>query len=229
MNWCASVAGCRSRSRWSAPCCGESRRRIGATCSDCSGGRTWRRSGRNFLEPHADLSARHPGQRRSAGRRTPARAYLALAVMLEDMPAAPALFSKRSGTWTKAEALETAEQFVEPLAGAARWGDGGIRLHDLQLDYVRAQSRTGGAGTDPRRRAAVGARDRAGTPRQFASQMVGRLLPYRISRRSGSSSTSSPLARRRHGCGRCVPRFILPAQRSAHAGRPLAMRSLAWR
>ena len=101
--------------------------------------------------------------------------YLALAVLLEDMSAAPLL---QQTLWRAEEgdALETAEKFIS-LSLAQRQGDG-IRLHDLQLDYLRAQcpdrealSVIHGA---MRLSANVVARD----PAQFASQMVGRLLPY---------------------------------------------------
>jgi len=139
--------------------------------------------------------------------------YLALAVMLEDMPIAPAIQQTLWGA-DEMDALETAEQFVSlsvaqreaqqdgtqqddtqqdgdadsirlpqsvmpAQAGIQPSGNSGsIRLHDLQLDYVRAQY--------PDRQALdlihgamhlsshVIERD----PSQFASQMVGRLLPH---------------------------------------------------
>ena len=104
--------------------------------------------------------------------------YLALAVLLEDMPAAPAVQQTLWGV-DQGDALETAEQFVS-LSLAQRDDDsGGIRLHDLQLDYVRAQH--------PDRDAlglihgAVGLASNviAGDPSQFASQVIGRLLAHR--------------------------------------------------
>ena len=103
--------------------------------------------------------------------------YLALAVLLGDIPIHPVI---QRTLWEvdKWEALDTTEKFVS-LSLAQRDGEtGSIRLHDLQLDYVRAQY--------PDREALdlihgalrlslhVVERD----PEQFASQMVGRLLPY---------------------------------------------------
>jgi hypothetical protein len=67
-----------------------------------------------------------------------AQRYLALAVMLEDMAVAAPV---QQTLWNvdEGEALETAERFVS-LSLAQRDGESGsIRLHDLQLDYVRAQ------------------------------------------------------------------------------------------
>ena len=103
--------------------------------------------------------------------------YLALAVLLEDMPVHPVI---QQVLWDAEEldCLETAEQFVS-LSLAQRDEDtGGIRLHDLQLDYIRAQhpdreslELIHGA---VRLSSNVIARD-AG---QFVSQLIGRLLPY---------------------------------------------------
>jgi hypothetical protein len=63
--------------------------------------------------------------------------YLALAVVLEDMPIHPVIQRALWGV-SESDALETAEQFVD-LSLAQRDGDG-IRLHDLQLDYVRTRT-----------------------------------------------------------------------------------------
>jgi hypothetical protein len=67
-----------------------------------------------------------------------AQRYLTLAVLLEDMPVPPVV---QQTLWNvdEGEALETAQRLVS-LSLAQRDGDSGaIRLHDLQLDYVRAQ------------------------------------------------------------------------------------------
>jgi hypothetical protein len=126
--------------------------------------------------PHADLlravqvsvDALEPAAR---------QCYLALAVLLDDMPAAPyvqgALWNMNDGA-----TLETAEQFVSLSLAQREAESGGIRLHDLQLDYVRAQYPDreaieliqGGM----RLSSHVIERD----PGQFASQLVGRLLPH---------------------------------------------------
>jgi WD40 repeat protein len=104
--------------------------------------------------------------------------YLALAVLLEDMPAHHTI---QQTLWNvdEGEALETAEQFVS-LSLAQRDGDSGaIRLHDLQLDYVRKQypNREALALIPEAMRLSVHVIAKDGS--QFTSQMVGRLLPYR--------------------------------------------------
>src|ERR1022692_2338045 len=107
-----------------------------------------------------------------------AQRYLALAVMLEDMAVAPA--GQRT-LWNVAEAdaLETADRFVG-LSLAQRDASGeGIRLHDLQLDYVRAQYPNPDALELIRWAVRLSANVIEKDPRQFASQLVGRLLPYR--------------------------------------------------
>src|ERR1017187_3016673 len=106
-----------------------------------------------------------------------AQRYLALAVMLEDMAVAPAV---QQTLWNvdEAEALETADRFVG-LSLAQRDAAGeGIRLHDLQLDYVRAQYPNPEALELIRGAVRLSAHVIDKDPRQFASQVVGRLLPY---------------------------------------------------
>ena len=126
--------------------------------------------------PHTDLL--RATQVSVDGLDTKARGrYLALAVLLEDMPINSAIQQTLWGV-DESGALETVEQFVS-LSLAQRDGDtGNARLHDLQLDYVRAQY--------PDRQALelihgamrlsfhVIERD----PGQFASQIVGRLLTH---------------------------------------------------
>jgi hypothetical protein len=107
-----------------------------------------------------------------------AQRYLALAVMLEDMAVAPAV---QQTLWNvdEAEALETADRFVGlSLAQRDAAGDG-IRLHDLQLDYVRAQYPDPEALELIRGAVRLSAHVIEKDPPQFASQVVGRLLPYR--------------------------------------------------
>jgi WD40 repeat protein len=107
--------------------------------------------------------------------------YKALAVLLEDMPAPlPVLETLWNATEAEARRISrhlvdrSLAQFEVKPKGA---GDA-IRLHDLQLDYIRAQwpdrealSLVHGA---VRLSAHVISRD----PAQFASQVVGRLLPH---------------------------------------------------
>jgi NB-ARC domain/TIR domain len=103
--------------------------------------------------------------------------YLALAVLLEDTAAAP-LVQQCLWRVDEGEALEIAELFVGLSLAQRDAASGGIRLHDLQLDYVRAQY--------PERQALelihgairLSAHIIERDPAQFASQLVGRLLPY---------------------------------------------------
>jgi hypothetical protein len=104
--------------------------------------------------------------------------YLALAVLLEDMPIHPTI---QQVLWNadEGDCLETADQFVS-LSLAQRDEDGGgIRLHDLQYDYIRAQygdrERLKLIHGAVRLSSHVIARD----PWQFVSQLVGRLLAYK--------------------------------------------------
>jgi WD40 repeat protein len=107
-----------------------------------------------------------------------AQRYLALAVMLEDMAVAAAV---QQTLWNvdEAEALETVGRFVGlSLAQRDASGDG-IRLHDLQLDYVRAQYPNPEALELIRGAVRLSAHVIEKDPRQFASQVVGRLLAHR--------------------------------------------------
>ncbi len=103
--------------------------------------------------------------------------YVALAVLPEDTPVSAKIQQHVWGV-DEGEALETAEQFVSlSLAQRDQW-EGNIKLHDLQLDYIRKQH------PDPdvlsllqgavRLSSNVIAKD----PDQFTSQIVGRLLLY---------------------------------------------------
>jgi WD40 repeat protein len=106
-----------------------------------------------------------------------AQRYLALAVMLEDMAVAPAV---QRTLWNvdQANAIETAERFVG-LSLAQRDGDdGSIRLHDLQLDYVRSQYPDRGALDLIHSAVRLSLHVLKNDARQFASQIIGRLLPH---------------------------------------------------
>jgi WD40 repeat protein len=103
--------------------------------------------------------------------------YVQLAVLLEHMPAPPAILQSLWGV-DEAEALETADRLTG-LSLAQRDGDcGGIRLHDLQLDYVRAQYPDREALDLIRGAVRLSSHVIEKDPSQFASQIVGRLLPY---------------------------------------------------
>jgi hypothetical protein len=104
--------------------------------------------------------------------------YLALAVLLEDMAAA---LQVQQCIWgvDDAEAAEIAEQFVSLSLAQRDQPEGSIRLHDLQLDYVRAQYPQGDTEALELIHGAIRLSSNviANDPGQFASQMVGRLMP----------------------------------------------------
>ena len=104
--------------------------------------------------------------------------YFALAVLLEDMAAAPAV---QQTLWNvgEAEALETAERLVGLSLAQRDAASGGIRLHDPQLDYVRAQFADREALDLIHGAVRLSAHVIERDPRQFASQVAGRLLPWR--------------------------------------------------
>jgi WD40 repeat protein len=123
------------------------------------------------------------------------RHYLALAVLPDDMPAPPAVQQTLWGV-TAGEALETAEQFVS-LSLAQQDADGrGIRLHDLQLDWVRAQPPDRAALELIHEALRLSSRVIERDPSQFAPQLVGRLLPYcdtpAIGRFTGEIAATAP-------------------------------------
>jgi WD40 repeat protein len=103
--------------------------------------------------------------------------YKSLAVLLEDMPA-PLPVLETLWNASESEALRTSKLLVDRSL-AQRDDDGNsIRLHDLQLDYVQAQYADRKAldliHGAVRLSSSVIRRD----PAQFASQLVGRLLPH---------------------------------------------------
>src|SRR5271157_2027485 len=102
--------------------------------------------------------------------------YLALAVLLEEMAAAPPVQQCLWGV-DENQAAETAEQFVSLSLAQRDQPEGSIRLHDLQLDYVRAQypDRQSRDLIHDALRLSYHVIER--DPGQFASQMMGRLLP----------------------------------------------------
>jgi WD40 repeat protein len=101
--------------------------------------------------------------------------YLALAVMLEDMPVHPAIQRALWGA-DESECVESAEQFVSLSLAHRDEPTGGIRLHDLQLDFVRALWPDKNALELIKGAMRLSAHVIEKDPLQFASQMVGRLL-----------------------------------------------------
>jgi hypothetical protein len=134
--------------------------------------------------------------------------YLALAVMPENMALHPAIQQVLWGA-DESDALETAEQFVSGSL-AVRVGEG-IRLHDLQLDYVRAQYSDRAALDLIHGAVLLSAHVIEADPWQFASQMIGRLLPHRglphVTQFVGAVARSARKPGRRCGSpSRCTPR-----------------------
>jgi hypothetical protein len=101
--------------------------------------------------------------------------YRELAVLLEDMPAA---LPVRQTLWgsDEAEARKFSRHFVD--RSLATQDDGGIRLHDLQLDFVRALYSDKDALELIHGAIRLSAHVIGKDPRQFASQMVDRLLAH---------------------------------------------------
>jgi len=103
--------------------------------------------------------------------------YCKLAVLLEDMPA-PLPILQTLWNCDDAEARRIARRLADRSL-AQRDGESGIRLHDLQLDYVRARY------PGPEALALIYSAVRLSShviekdSHQFASQVLGRLLPYR--------------------------------------------------
>jgi WD40 repeat protein len=127
-----------------------------------------------FPEPHTTLF-RAIQSSVDALEETARQRYLQLAVLLEDMAAPPQVQQCIWGV-AETEAAETAEQFIGLSLAQRDQPEGSIRLHDLQLDYVRghfpdkeALELIHGA---VRLSSNVIEKDRD----LFASQMVGRLL-----------------------------------------------------
>jgi hypothetical protein len=103
--------------------------------------------------------------------------YRALAVLLEDMAAAQQVQQCIWGV-DESEAAETAEQFVALSLGQRDQPEGSIRLHDLQLDYVRAQFPDKEALDLIHGAMRLSSNVIANDASQFAPQMVGRLVSY---------------------------------------------------
>jgi len=77
------------------------------------------------------------------------------------------------------QSLETAEQLIGLSLAQRDERTGGIRLHDLQLDYARAQHAEQESLELIRGAVQLSAHVIQKDPPQFASQVLGRLLPHR--------------------------------------------------
>jgi WD40 repeat protein len=104
--------------------------------------------------------------------------YLALAVMPQEMTLHPVI---QQTLWNldDGQALETAEQFIDLSLAQRDTTSEGIRLHDLQFDYVRTQYAHANALEVIHGAVRLSAHVIGNDPRQFASQVLGRLLPLR--------------------------------------------------
>jgi len=103
--------------------------------------------------------------------------YKELAVLLEDMPAPPPILQM---LWNvdRDEAVRIARLLIDRSLAQLDNASKGIRLHDLQLDYVRAQFEDREALNLIRAAIRLSAHVITRYPDQFSSQMVGRLLPH---------------------------------------------------
>jgi WD40 repeat protein len=107
--------------------------------------------------------------------------YGKLAVLLDDMPA-PLPVLQTLWNVEEREARRIGRLLLDRSLAQRNEkpdGDTGIRLHDLQLDYVRARYPDRNALELIRSAVRLSAHVIEKDPQQFASQMVGRLLPYR--------------------------------------------------
>lgn len=103
--------------------------------------------------------------------------YKELAVLLEDM-VAPLPILETLWNVSEAEARRISRHFVDRSLAQSHGAKESIRLHDLQLDYVRAQYRDKEALELIRGAVRLSSSVIAKDPAQFASQMVGRLKSY---------------------------------------------------
>jgi WD40 repeat protein len=103
--------------------------------------------------------------------------YIALGVLLEEMAAAPQVQQCIWGV-DENKAAEIAEEFVGLSLAQRDQSEGSIRLHDLQLDYLRARHPDKKALDLIHGAIRLSSHVIEGDPAQFASQMIGRLLSY---------------------------------------------------
>lgn len=105
--------------------------------------------------------------------------YKALAVLLEDM-AAPLPILETLWNVDTAEARRISRSLVDRSLAQRNGADESIRVHDLQLDYVRAQYSDKEALELIRGAVRLSSSVTARGPDQFASQLVRRLLPHQV-------------------------------------------------
>jgi len=103
--------------------------------------------------------------------------YFALAVALENMAIRPEVQQVLWNT-DELDSLDTAERLIGLSLAQRDAHEGCIRLHDLQLDYVRAQFAERDALPLIHGALRLSSRAIEADARQFASQISGRLLPH---------------------------------------------------
>jgi WD40 repeat protein len=120
--------------------------------------------------------------------------YRSLAVLLDNMPA-PLPILQTLWRVGEAEARRIGRRLADRSL-AQRDGEGGIRLHDLQLDYVCARYGRPEALELIHGAVRLSAHVIEKDPRQFASQVAGRLLPHwevpEIRRFAGEITAGAP-------------------------------------
>jgi hypothetical protein len=114
--------------------------------------------------------------------------YSSLAVLLDDMPA-PLPVLETLWNVGEAEARQIGRQLADRSLAQRDVTSGGIRLHDLQLDYVRARYADSEVLVLIHGAVRLSAHVIEKDPRQFASQVLGRLLLYRDTPAICNSST----------------------------------------
>jgi hypothetical protein len=151
--------------------------------------------------------------------------YCKLAVLLEDMPA-PLPILQTLWNCDEAEARRIARRLADRSL-TQRDDESALRLHDLQLDYVRARY------TD--RQALALMRDAVRLSRTSSRKIrVSSPLSWwagfcrtGMFRRFSGSSMKSPLAPPCHGCDLCTRRFTLQARRCCAPWKATLIPSLA--
>ena len=128
-----------------------------------------------------------------------ARQRSSLAVLLEDMTVAPQVQQCIWGV-DETEAAETAEQFITLSLAQRDQPEGSIRLHDLQLDYVRAQYQEKKALELIHGAVRLSSNVIAKDPGQYPHRWWGGCCRTRTCRRFTNSPSESLMVCERHGC-----------------------------
>ena len=153
--------------------------------------------------------------------------YKALAVLLEDM-AAPLPILQTLWNVDETEARRISRNLVDRSLAQSDSAGESIRLHDLQLDYVRAQYPDRETLELIHGAVRLSSHVIESDPGQFASQLVGRLLPYGDSPAIRQFTASLVQAAPGPGCGRWSPGYTLRAPDCSAPWKATLTLSLAW-